>query len=95
MVNAILIHENDSVVISITEIAKGKTVTYKTADGQAISFEVLDTIPPYHKIALKDIKKGEEILKYGEYIGIASQDIKKGNHVHEHNVESVRREIHD
>ncbi len=95
MINALIIHENDSVVISLKDISKGESVSYKTIDGQVVSFEVLDTVPPYHKIAIKDIKKGEPILKYGEYIGIASQDIKKGNHVHEHNVGSVRREMHD
>lgn len=95
MVNAVIIHKDDSVAISLKEIAKGEMVSYKTLDGQITTFEALDTIPTYHKVALKDIKKGDPILKYGEYIGIASQDIKKGNHVHVHNVESIRREIHD
>lgn len=94
MVNAVVIHNDDSVAISIEKIAKGETVSFKTLAGENISFEGLDDIPMYHKVALKDIKKGEPILKYGEHIGQASQDIKKGNHVHEHNVESVREDLH-
>src|SRR5262252_4515153 len=39
-----------------------------------------------HKLALRDIKKGEAILKYGQIIGFASQDIPAGSHVHVHNV---------
>ena len=47
-------------------------------------------IPYGHKIALKDIAKGETVLKYDLSIGTASADIKAGDHVHVHNVESNR-----
>ena len=39
-----------------------------------------------HKYALRDIKKGEDIIKYGNPIGHATADIKAGEHVHTHNV---------
>lgn len=41
-----------------------------------------------HKIALEDIKEGQEIIKYGCSIGRAIGDIKKGEHVHTHNVKT-------
>ena len=41
-----------------------------------------------HKYALYDIKKGENIIKYGNPIGHATEDIKKGEHVHTHNVKT-------
>lgn len=41
-----------------------------------------------HKYALNDIKKGEDIIKYGNPIGQATDDIKKGEHVHTHNVKT-------
>ena len=41
-----------------------------------------------HKYALCDIKKGEDIIKYGNPIGHATEDIKKGEHVHVHNVKT-------
>ena len=41
-----------------------------------------------HKYALEDIKKGENIIKYGNPIGHATEDIKKGDHVHTHNVKT-------
>ena len=41
-----------------------------------------------HKYALKDIKIGENIIKYGQPIGHALCDIKKGDHVHTHNIKT-------
>ncbi len=41
-----------------------------------------------HKYAIKDIKKGENIIKYGMPIGHATEEIKKGDHVHTHNVKT-------
>lgn len=39
-----------------------------------------------HKIAVRAIKKGEPIHKYGQIIGFASEDIAAGSLVHVHNV---------
>ena len=41
-----------------------------------------------HKYALRDIAKGENIIKYGNPIGHATSDIKKGEHVHTHNIKT-------
>ena len=41
-----------------------------------------------HKYADRDIKAGENIIKYGCPIGHATSDIKKGEHVHSHNVKT-------
>lgn len=42
-----------------------------------------------HKYAVKDIKNGEQIIKYGFPIGIASHDIKSGEHIHSHNLKTA------
>src|SRR5579871_322924 len=39
-----------------------------------------------HKLAVRPIRKGEAIYKYGQIIGFASEDIPAGGHVHVHNV---------
>jgi altronate hydrolase len=39
-----------------------------------------------HKFALRPIRKGEAVLKYGQIIGFAGQEIAPGVHVHVHNV---------
>ena len=41
-----------------------------------------------HKYALRDIAAGENIIKYGNPIGHATQEIHKGDHVHSHNVKT-------
>ena len=43
-----------------------------------------------HKIALKDLKVGDTIFKYGHDIGKVVKDIKKGEHVHVHNVKTKK-----
>ena len=43
-------------------------------------------IPAGHKVALRDIKKGENVIKYGFPIGHATTDIAKGDWVHTHNI---------
>lgn len=39
-----------------------------------------------HKYAVREIKRGENVIKYGMPIGHATCDIKVGEHVHVHNV---------
>lgn len=41
-----------------------------------------------HKIALYDIDKGADIIKYGYPIGYATEDIAKGDSVHSHNMKT-------
>ncbi len=45
-----------------------------------------DVIDRGHKIALKEIHKGEAVIKYGCPIGTATQEIPAGAHVHTHNM---------
>ena len=39
-----------------------------------------------HKYALRAIKAGEDVIKYGQPIGHATEDIQAGEHVHTHNL---------
>src|SRR6185437_3615315 len=38
------------------------------------------------------IAAGQQVLKYGQPIGIATQSIAAGEHIHEHNLRSLSRE---
>lgn len=68
----------------------GSSVEISDPKGIKKTLKALDTIPFGHKIAICNISKNEQITKYGEEIGIASTDIKIGEHVHIHNIESIR-----
>lgn len=47
-------------------------------------------IPFGHKFAIRAIPKGGRVHKYGQVMGSAISDIEPGDHVHVHNVESLR-----
>ncbi|MEY8829449.1 UxaA family hydrolase [Sedimentitalea sp. XS_ASV28] len=63
------------------------TATHALQAGVQIE-EVTTTglVPSGHKIATRPIRKGDQIRKYAQFIGLASQDIAPGEHVHTHNV---------
>ncbi|MDD3346722.1 UxaA family hydrolase [Oscillibacter sp.] len=92
MRNAMIIDGKDNVAVAIEPIAKGDTVTY-LCGGKDESLTALQDITIYHKLAIRDIAKGEPVVKYGEHIGVAACDIKAGEHVHEHNVGNHREEL--
>lgn len=46
-----------------------------------------------HKVALCDIEKDTDIIKYGYPIGIATENIKKGENVHSHNMKTKLGDI--
>lgn len=92
MRNAMIIDVKDNVAVAIEPIAKGDNAVY-VCEGREVSLPALEDITIYHKLATRDIAKGEPVVKYGEHIGIASSDIKAGEHVHVHNVEGHREDL--
>ena len=92
MHNAMIIDVKDNVAVAIEPIAKGDAAVY-VCEGREVSLPALEDITIYHKLATRDIAKGEPAVKYGEHIGIASSDIKAGEHVHVHNVEGHREDL--
>ena len=94
MRNAMIIDGKDNVVVAIEPISKGDTVTY-LCGGEEKTLTALEDITIYHKLAARDIAKGEPVVKYGEHIGVAVCDIKAGEHVHVHNVEGHRENLED
>jgi hypothetical protein len=48
-------------------------------------------IPLFHKVALRSFAAGDIVRKVGEEIGVTTQPIAIGEHVHVHNIKSLRR----
>ena len=94
MQNAMIIDGRDNVIVAIEAISKGDPVTY-LLDGAEKTLTALEDITIYHKLAARDIAKGEPVVKYGEHIGITVCDIKAGAHVHVHNVEGHRENLEE
>jgi len=88
---AIQIDEKDNVATTTSEVESGEALEVISPDGIVIlKPKVSELIPFGHKLAIKPIKKGENIVKYGEIIGIATQPVKTGAWVNTHNVGSAR-----
>lgn len=85
MENKVLaIHDTDNVGVMLADVCKGEKLMIAGSETTA-----KEDIKFGFKIALKDLKKGEHIVKYGWNIGIANRDIEKGEMVHIHNIEGL------
>lgn len=93
MINALIINEKDNVCVAIEKIKKGTEVSYIDFYKKYRAFTARNDINIYHKIAIKEIKKGEYAIKYGEHIGIALKDISVGEHVHVQTIEGRRENL--
>lgn len=78
------INPADNVAVVTTAVGKGETVEL-----EAESVIAAQDVAFGHKLAIKDIPKGEAVIKYGYPIGNASEDIKVGEKVHSHNLKTA------
>ena len=76
--STIRLHENDNVVTAKTDIENNISIENENLTTKQF-------IPVGHKIATKNIIKGDEIIKYDNIIGTAKENISIGEHVHVQN----------
>jgi altronate dehydratase small subunit len=88
-IGAIILDKKDNVATSMTTLSSGDIVLAGTEDC-VVRVVLVQDIPFGHKLALKNIRKGGAIVKYGEVIGRTKTNIGKGEHAHVHNVEGLR-----
>ena len=74
---SIIINQLDNVAVALADLEKG---------GIYEGVTLAEDITKGHKFALRPIKEGEDIIKYGTPIAHATRDIAVGEHVHTHNV---------
>ena len=86
---AFQIELTDNVATALTPLSPGPVLF--RGDAAVPAVQAVETIPVGHKIALRDIAKEENIVKYGVIIGRATADIPAGSWVHLH----VMRSIYD
>ncbi len=82
----VVFSEMDNVAVALEPLSRGQLA--ELPGGETV--EAVDSIPFGHKIAISSIKPGESVRKYGEVIGAATAEIRKGEHVHVHNIRSLR-----
>lgn len=88
MTRAILLNESDNVATLIDDGSSGDDCLLQ-GEGSG-SVKLGRDIPFGHKIAIADIGVGDEVIKYGQIIGLATEAIPTGQHAHVHNIESRR-----
>ena len=82
---ALVITPRDNVATALEPLEAGRVLEIA-----AERITIVEATPRGHKIALRLIRAGEAVLKYGSPIGTATADIPAGAHVHTHNVASRR-----
>ena len=92
MAHSFLVHAPDDVVgVAVQDIEPGTAVPGKIqSNGNEFTLDVVDPVPLGHKVALRPLASGEQVIKYGIAIGRATRDIRAGEHVHVHNVKGER-----
>ena len=79
MVRIIKVHNLDNVVIPVQDAPKGTEA--------APGVMTVQDIPQGHKIALKDFRKGDEVIRYGVVLGSLLSDVPAGGHIDEYMLE--------
>jgi len=77
----ILMHDNDNVAIVVND--GGLTAGAVFPNGLTL----LEAVPQGHKVALRDLAKGDRVIRYNVTIGFAAKDLPAGSWLAEHNVE--------
>jgi (2R)-sulfolactate sulfo-lyase subunit alpha len=92
MIDFVVHDEEDSVGVVVVEgIRKGNEMTGWVMDqDKEIKFTAANDIPIGHKLAIKPLKEGDTVMKYGVDIGKVIADIGMGEHAHVHNIKTKR-----
>ena len=84
---AFVIDARDNVATALAPLSPG--AVHLTGDAPFPVLEASEAIPDGHKAALRFIRSGEPVVKYGVVIGAATQDIAPGAWVHLHCMRSL------
>ncbi len=87
-----LMHEDaDTVGVAVVDIKAGQQAHGRSLHGKATPVVTARAeIPLGHKIALRDFKPGDTVIKYGCDIGRIVAPVTAGDHVHVHNLKTKR-----
>jgi len=92
MIDFVVHDEDDSVGVVVVEgVQAGAELTGWIMDqNREIAFRAAGDIPIGHKLAIKPMKAGDTVIKYGVDIGRTVTDIALGEHAHVHNIKTKR-----
>jgi altronate hydrolase len=79
--DAVYLHPDDNICVAARHLAAGDEL-----DIAGTKVWLAETVRLGHKIAVRPIRKGEFVRKYGQIIGQATESIEPGRWVHSHNL---------
>lgn len=82
--------DGDSVAVATRDLSPGTVEGGYLVGPTSTTVQLTETVPLGHKFALRDIAAGDEVIEYGVCVAVASTAVATGQHVHVHNVRSVR-----
>lgn len=80
----------DAVAVAVRDLEPGPAQGGYLDSEATESVQLTNSVPLGHKLALRDVAAGEDVIEYGIRIGVASADISRGDYVHTHNIRSAR-----
>ena len=92
LIHFVLHDARDTVAVVVVEGVKaGQHLSgWIMEDDKDLEVVAKSDIPIGHKVALRDYKPGDTVIKYGVDIGKVVQPIARGEHLHVHNVKTKR-----
>jgi altronate dehydratase small subunit len=87
--NFLVLDARDNIGVALAPLLKGQSITIGLEPNCCV-IELQEDIPMGHKFSLALIARGDPIKKYGAVIGRCIAETDAGQHVHLHNVESLR-----
>lgn len=83
-------NDGDLVAVAVRDLVPGEVEGGYLRGPASVRVELRDAVPLGHKLALVDITAGQDVVEYGQRIGVAIEDIPQGGYVHVHNLRSAR-----
>lgn len=94
MCRFIQVMPQDNVATALQDTSVGAVAqVYDQHNRCVCQIEVAENIPLGNKVALTPLEAGDEVIKYGFYIGTATARITPGEMVHVHNVSGRKADI--
>ena len=92
MIHFVVHDENDSVGVVVVEgVRAGQDLEGWIMDqDKTLKMKAHQDIPIGHKLAIRALKDGDTVIKYGVDIGRVVAPIKVGEHAHVHNIKTKR-----
>jgi (2R)-sulfolactate sulfo-lyase subunit alpha len=92
MIHFVVHEEGDGVGVVVVEGVKaGQELTgWIMQEDKTVKITAQNDIPIGHKVALRDYRPGDTVIKYGVDIGKVVAPIARGSHAHVQNIKTKR-----